>query len=214
MLPATAPEISATAASSRFHTTVKYSRLRPRWIVAARVATISSPFALTLIRLASPHTQVRPPVNPWALRVPSGKDFLVEIAQLAASLSFLLASTHPQICLHERPQIAIQHAIHVADLQFRTVILDHPVRLQNILPDLRTEINVQFRILNLFRDLALLLQFEFVKLRAQHAHRLLFVLMLRPLILAIGHQARRDVRDPHRRIGRIDMLPTLAARTV
>src|ERR1700687_5858631 len=81
MLPATAPEIRATTASSRFHTTVKYSRLRPRWMLAARVVTICS----------------RPLCSPL----------------------FFLTPTHPQICLHQRPQVAIQHTIHVPDLQFR-----------------------------------------------------------------------------------------------
>src|SRR6266478_6686322 len=73
------------------------------------------------------------------------------ISQLGVCLRFLLAPPHPQISLHQRPQIAIQHAIHVADLQLRAVILNHAVRLQHIRPDLRTEIDIQFRILDLFR---------------------------------------------------------------
>ena len=61
---------------------------------------------------------------------------------------------------------------------------------------------------------ALLLQLVLVEARAQDAHRLLAVLVLRALVLAGDHDARRNVRDAHRRIGGVDVLSALAAGAV
>lgn len=46
----------------------------------------------------------------------------------------------------------------------------------------------------------------------QQAQRLGAVLVLRPLALARDDDARRHVRHPHRRVGRVDVLPARAAR--
>ena len=61
---------------------------------------------------------------------------------------------------------------------------------------------------------ALLLQFVFVEARAQNAHRLLAVLVLRALVLAGDHDPGRDVRDAHGRVGRVDVLAALAAGAI
>ena len=50
--------------------------------------------------------------------------------------------------------------------------------------------------------------------RAQHAHRLLAVLELRALVLHRDDDARRQVRDAHRRVGRVDRLAARAGRAV
>ena len=94
------------------------------------------------------------------------------------------------------------------------MILDHAIRLQHIRANLRSEIIIQFRILDLLRRRPLFLHLKFVKLRPQHAHGSLAILVLRAFILAIRHQPRRDVRNPHRRIRSIHVLAALAAGTV
>src|SRR5438105_3410767 len=48
--------------------------------------------------------------------------------------------------------------------------------------------------------------------RAQHLQRLDLVLQLALLILALHHQAARQVRDAHRTVGRVDTLTTRPAR--
>jgi hypothetical protein len=58
----------------------------------------------------------------------------------------------------------------------------------------------------------LLLLFQLLKARAQHAHRLLAVLYLRLLVLHRDDDARRHVRDAHGRVGRVDALAAGARR--
>src|SRR2546429_5712032 len=48
--------------------------------------------------------------------------------------------------------------------------------------------------------------------RAQHLQRLDLALQLALLILALHHQAARQVRDAHRTVGRVDTLTTRPAR--
>ena len=50
--------------------------------------------------------------------------------------------------------------------------------------------------------------------RLQDPHRDGLVLELASLVLAGGHEPGRDVRDPHRRVGRVHRLPAGAARAV
>ena len=56
-----------------------------------------------------------------------------------------------------------------------------------------------------------LLQFDLVEPRAQHLPGLGAVLVLRALALAHHHDAGRDVREPHRRFGLVDVLAAGAA---
>src|SRR3546814_11862355 len=53
-----------------------------------------------------------------------------------------------------------------------------------------------------------------VEARAQHLHRLGAVLVLRLLVLALHHDTGRQVGDPHRRVGGVDVLATGALRAV
>src|SRR5882672_9224786 len=128
---------------------------------------------------------------------PSANEGLNAAASGRPDSRFLLASPHPQISLHKRPQISIQHAIHVAYFQLGAVILDQAIGLHNVRADLRSKTNVELGILDLPGDLALLLHLELVQLRAQHAHRLIFVLVLRALILTTGDQIGGDVSNAH-----------------
>jgi hypothetical protein len=57
-------------------------------------------------------------------------------------------------------------------------------------------------------DLALpLLALELEEARLEDAHRDLAVLVLAALVLALDHDARREVGDPDRRVGLVDVLP-------
>src|SRR6266567_6263357 len=128
--------------------------------------------------------------------------------------SLLLSAPRQQICPDERLQIAVDHAVNVADLQLGAVILDHAVRLQDVGTYLRSEFNVEFRVFNLLRGHPLLLHLEFIELRAQHAHGALAVFVLRTLILTTRDQTRRDVCNAHRRISGVHMLSALTAGAI
>src|SRR5438270_1596908 len=147
----------------------------------------------------------------WVLRVASLP--FVFLAVLP-TFSLLLSAARQQIGANERLQITIEHAIHIADFGFRAVILDHPVGLENIGANLRSEFYVELGIFNLLGGCSLLLHLEFVELGAQHAHGAFTVLVLRALVLATRDQPGGDVRNAHGRVGGIDMLPTLAAGAV
>ena len=51
-----------------------------------------------------------------------------------------------------------------------------------------------------------------VDARGQHGHRLRLVLVLRAIVLALDHDAGRQVRDAHRGIGLVDVLAAGAGR--
>ena len=108
------------------------------------------------------------------------------------ALTALLFPPRQQIPPDQLVQIAVQHAIDIADLDPRAQVLHHAVRLQHIRTDLRAEVDVELRIFNVLGLCALLLQLVFVEPRAQNAHRLLAVLVLRALVLAGDHNARSE----------------------
>src|SRR5581483_785374 len=123
-------------------------------------------------------------------------------------------TSHLQVGANERPQIAVQHPVHVPHLHLRTVIFHHPVGREHVRPDLRAEIDVQFGVLNFLALGALLLQLIFVELRSQNAHSTIAILVLRALVLAGNHDSRWIVRDANRRVRRVDVLSALAPRAI
>src|ERR687897_1508190 len=58
----------------------------------------------------------------------------------------------------------------------------------------------------------LLPQLDLVQAGTQHLHRLLTILDLRLFILLRHDQARWQVREPYRRVGRVHALPAWTAR--
>ncbi len=54
----------------------------------------------------------------------------------------------------------------------------------------------------------------FVQARLQHRHRLGAVAVLRAVVLALHDDAGRDMRDPHRRIGLVDVLAARAGSAI
>src|SRR5271165_782556 len=115
----------------------------------------------------------------WIEESPAHSSFLTN-----PTLIPLFVPSCQQIRPHQLVQIPIEHAVHVADLLARAQVFHHSIRLQNVRADLRAEIDVEFGILDVFADGLLLLQLEFVDARAENAHRLFFVLVLRALVLA------------------------------
>jgi hypothetical protein len=95
-------------------------------------------------------------------------------------------------------QISVNDAVYIPDLGLRAMVFDHSIRLQDVGTNLGAEVDIEFGILDLSCDLALLLHFELVELRSQHAHGAIFVLVLRAFILAGRDESGGEVRDAHR----------------
>src|SRR5258705_2889653 len=119
-----------------------------------------------------------------------------------------------QIRLDERVEIAVEHAVDVADLHLGAMVLDHLVRLQHVAANLAAEADFLLRPRNLLQPRGLLLRPEVVESRPQDLHRLRAVLVLRPLVLARDDDAGRQVRDADRGVGDVDVLAAGAARPV
>src|SRR5687768_2292172 len=98
----------------------------------------------------------------------------------------------------ELVQVAVQNAIHIANLVFGPVILDHAVGRQDVGADLAPEGDVLLLAADLVEFRLLLLQLQVVEPRSQHLHRRGPVLVLRPFVLTRHHDARRQVRQPDR----------------
>src|SRR5579871_75315 len=107
----------------------------------------------------------------------------------------------------ERIEVTVEYAIHVAQCQLASQVLYQPVRREYIVADLAAEVDLQLGVLSLAGLLALLLHLVFVEARAQLLHGAVAILVLRPLVLALHHDAGRKVRDAHRGIGHVDVLP-------
>src|SRR5258705_11491863 len=83
-----------------------------------------------------------------------------------------------QIRFDEWIQVAVEHAVHVADLHFGAMVLDHLIRLQNIAADLTAEAYFLLRPGDLLQLRRLLLHLQVEQPRFQHFHRLGAVLVL------------------------------------
>ena len=79
---------------------------------------------------------------------------------------------------------------------------------------MRTEVDIELGIFDLLGRGPLLLHFELVELRTQHAHGTFAVLVLRALVLATDDNSGGIVGDAYRRIRRIDVLPAFSAGTI
>ena len=89
----------------------------------------------------------------------------------------------------------------------RAVVLDHLVGVQDVGADLVAPAGLDVLPLE-HGDLGLALgDAALEQAGAEDLHRRLAVLVLRALVLALGHDARREVGEAHGRVGLVDVLP-------
>ena len=158
-------------------------------------------------------------IAPDRIEVRGGRLRLLRDARARPSIRAMRATllrlrARHQVGVHEAVEVAVEHAVGVADLEVGAVVLDHRVRVQDVGADLRAEVDV-LRLAALARDLLLapaLLGLD--QLRAQHRHRGRAVRGLRALVLALDDDAARLVRDPDRGVGLVDVLAAGAGGAV
>src|SRR5215207_6111705 len=108
-----------------------------------------------------------------------------------------------QVSVDKTIEVAVENPVHVRGLFARTVVLHELVRMEHVGPDLGSPFDLG--LLSALRgDLLLALQLE--EPGPQHTHRHLTILMLATLVLALGDDARREMRDPDCRVGLVDVL--------
>src|SRR5918998_4906547 len=113
-----------------------------------------------------------------------------------------------QVGVDEGVEVAVEDAVHVSRLLAGAVVLDQLVGVEDVGSDLGSPLYICL-LATLRGDLALpLLALELEEASPQDAHRDLAVLVLAALVLALHHDARRQVRDPDRRVGLVDVLTT------
>src|SRR5215212_5955039 len=107
----------------------------------------------------------------------------------------------------ERIEVAVEDAVHIRRLLACAVVLDELVGVEDVGPDLRSPLDV--RLLAAYGgDLTLpLLALELEEAGPEDPHRDLAVLVLTPLVLTLHHDAGRQVSNPDRRVGLVDVLP-------
>src|SRR5580692_8335852 len=73
---------------------------------------------------------------------------------------------HLEVAADEGLEIAIEHTIDIADLDARAKVLRHSVGLQNVAANLRTEVDLELRVLKLPGCRALLFELVLIEPRA------------------------------------------------
>src|SRR5579884_2764494 len=107
--------------------------------------------------------------------------------------------------------VAVQHAIHVADGQLAAEALHKPTGSQHVVTNLAAEVDVQLGILELVLLGALFRHLMLVQARLELLHGAGAVFVLGPLVLALDHDAGRNVREANRRLRAVDVLAAGAA---
>src|SRR3954466_1947079 len=112
--------------------------------------------------------------------------------------------------IDERVELALQHARHVVD-RGPDPVVGHPVVREVVRPDLLGALSPAdhqpaVRALRF----ALFAELHVVQPGSQHRHRLGLVLVLALLVLDLDDEPRREVRDAHGRVRRVDGLAARA----
>src|SRR5438067_45055 len=116
--------------------------------------------------------------------------------------------------LDELLDIAVEDPLHVADLDTGPVILHQGVGMEHVAADLATPVG-RAQLPALLSLFGLLLEHALLEQpRAQHPHRDLAVLELRPLVLGGRDGARREMGDAHSRLGLVDVLAARAGAAI
>src|SRR5918992_3633330 len=112
-----------------------------------------------------------------------------------------------QVGVDKVVEATVEDPVHVGGLLSGAQVFDELVGVEDVGADLGPEPHL--RLLPALRgDLTLsLLALELEEASPQDPHCYLAVLVLAPLVLALHHDAGRQVCDPDRRVGLVDMLP-------
>ena len=116
-----------------------------------------------------------------------------------------------QVAADEGVDVAVEHAIYVAYFELGAVVFDHAVGLHDVGADLAAKRNLELGFVELVGMLLALLHFLVVQLGAKHLHGQRAVLALAAFGLASDHGVGGKVRDAHRGLYFVDVLPALAA---
>src|SRR5579859_7395249 len=209
----------------------------PNWRCrqSASTASVAAPWKPTMITAPTSSASVSPPGPSRAARLAIGDGEAAGEGEAdggrlagppqatrssptrtaAAVLGIALRQLPAQPGLDEDVDVAIlEHGLHVADLDAGPHVLDQRVGLQGVVADLGAELGRQhlaFQVVDLLRGQHLLALEE---AGPEHLHGDLAVLDLGALVLAGDDDAARDVRDPDRRLGLVDVLAAGAAGAV
>src|SRR2546422_2033318 len=119
-----------------------------------------------------------------------------------------------EIGLDEGVDVAVQDILDITSLEARSVVLHQGVRLQDVRADLAAEVDILLGPLFHCTLLVTLSPLEIVQAGPEGFHGHVAVAVLRALVLAGGHDARRKVSDAHRRVRDVHVLAARAARAV
>ncbi len=117
-----------------------------------------------------------------------------------------------ELRLDERLDVSVQHRVDVSHLEASAVVLDQPIRLQDVGADLRAELDVLAFAPQVFQPLLALPAHPLGQPGLQDAHSHSPVLNLGPLVLARRRDAGGEMRDAHGRVGDVHVLATRARR--
>src|ERR671918_1833040 len=116
--------------------------------------------------------------------------------------------------LDQRPEVPVEDPVDVPDLQAGAMILDQPVRVEDVRADLGAELDVATFPSQVLDPLLTLAPGQIHEPGGEDPQGHGTVLLLRALVLAGRGNAGGDVGDPDRRVGHVDVLPAGAAGAV
>src|SRR5262245_31160890 len=111
-----------------------------------------------------------------------------------------------EVRLDELLDVAVEDVVDLPGLDAGAEILHHPIRLEDVAPDLRAEVDVLLLRLRRVARGGPLLLLELVELGAQDLPGDAAVLLLAALVLDRHHDARGDVREPDGGVGLVHFL--------
>src|SRR5208283_1151765 len=134
--------------------------------------------------------------------------------EVVVGLDFELAlgSLGKQISANERINVAVEHAVDIANAKLGAMVLNQAIGLHDVGANLAAKGNFQLGFVQLVGGIAALLHFHVVEFGAQHLHRKFAVFVLAAFRLARHDNAGGDVGEAHGRLHFIDVLPAFTTR--
>src|SRR3954453_15740510 len=119
-----------------------------------------------------------------------------------------------ELRLHEPVEVPVQDRARVRRLVIGSEVLDHLVGVEDVAADLVAPTRGEVLTPDLAELFLPLLELELEQPRLQDPDRHLAVLGGRPLVLAGDHDPGRDVREPDRWLGLLDVLAAGTRRSI